>query len=233
MTQKTLILTVSVIFILGGLAFIFLQNGSAPAPQTPPTDQAAQPTTQPDTAQEEPVNLAKSFEDTLNTLLLSVQKQAQSYSAQRATLFALMSPQAISASQDLNAYTLDVQRQAAVLRAAIDEIMLSFERANARVDDLLYTQVQDEETRKTLLDSWQAMKSEQVSLYLNFFNHEEQIITAQLNLMALYAAQDAPLTYDAQTKRLLLGNPQDQAKADEILSFIDELQKEQAQAVKG
>lgn len=233
MTQKTLILTVSVIFILGGLAFIFLQNGSTPAPQTPPTDQAAQPTTQPDTPQEEPVNLAKSFEDTLNTLLLSVQKQAQSYSAQRAALFALMSPQAISASQDLNAYTLDVQRQAAVLRASIDEIMLSFERANARVDDLLYTQVQDEETRKTLLDSWQAMKSEQVSLYLNFFNHEEQIITAQLNLMALYAAQDAPLTYDAQTKRLLLGNPQDQAKADEILSFIDELQKEQAQAVKG
>lgn len=243
MTQKTLILTASVVFIIAGLAFIFLRGENTPAPQTPQGQEQAQRVAAPQIAEDSQVttppqagaseDLSKAFEDTLNTLLKSVQVKATSYSKDRAALFAMMSPQAIGASKDLGTYSLDVQRRAAILRAAIDEIMLSFERANASVDDLLYTQVQDEETRQALLESWQTMKGEQVSRYLSFFDGEEQIITAQLNLMALYTAQEDGLRYDEQNQRLVLSDPQDQTKADEILSFIDELQQEQAQAVKG
>lgn len=243
MTQKVLILSGSVLLIAAGLAYIV--TGGMKTQTTPPAadtrasvivnsdPQVPPPETAPDAAHQGEVSLSQHFEAALNTLLIDVQNKAKLYRTQRATLFELTSPQTLGQASDINAHYQDVQRRVALLRATIDDIMLSFENANAAVEDLLYHNVEDEDKRQALLESWHAMKTEQVSSYLDFFDIEEQIITAQLNLMAIYDAHAGDIVYDSTRGALTLTDQQAQNQTEAMRDLIDALRKEQVAALQG
>lgn len=243
MTKKIIILSCSVLFVAAGLGYIFMGGQRAAQNATPSTTAPPEATLivngkvippKGETAPaQDAASLSKQFEVALNRLLIDVQTKARLYRAQRAELFDLMRPEALGTVADMNAHYQDVQRRAALLRTTIDDILLSFENANAHVEELLYQNVEDEDTRQALLESWQNMKEEQVSSYLDFFDIEEQIITAQLNLMAIYDAYAKDVIYNAALKDLTIDDPQAQTQADDMRALIESLRKEQIESLQG
>ena len=242
MSQKHIILGVSLLIILSGVGYIFLgalpvEESATPTPTTAAPTETKAPTQQegatnitspsPDVAAD--IDLSKAFEDTLNTLILNTKARTTTYTKQRALLFKAMSPQTLANVKDLNAHFMAVQRLSAEQRATIDDILLNFENANQAIENILYTYTEDKEERERLSQIWQTMKTQQIDAYFNFFDTEEQIITAQINLMQLYAAENS-LTYDSAQNKILVSKPQAQEQTDALTALIKEFQNEQANA---
>ena len=244
MSQKHIILGVSLLLILSGVGYIFLgalpvEESATPAPTTAapigtqaPTQQegAADTTsTNPDAAND--IDLSKAFEDTLNTLVADIQKRTITYINQRQALSRAMAPNTIAAAKDLTQHFMTVQRLSAEQRTTIDDILLSFENTNADIESLLLKNVPSEEQRAELMQNWQNMRKTYVSPYFDFFEIEEQIITAQLNLMTLYTQQES-ITYNEAVDRITVPNPQAQAQANALRAVIHDFQREQVNMIR-
>ena len=242
MSQKHIILGVSICIILAGVGIIFSSAfqpdtqkntaTTAPTTQLPPSIKQVDDAQAPATNGTQPlsdVDLSQAFEDALNSLLIDIKQRTATYNAQRTALARAMSPANITAAKNLSDHLMTVQRLSAEQRTTIDDILLSFESTNATIENLLFEHVHNEDKRTALLKNWKEMKTQQVNAYFSFFEIEEQIITAQLNLMQLYAEQDS-VQYNNTDDTLTLSNPQAQDKADTLKDVIDDFKNDQASA---
>lgn len=180
-------------------------------------------------ARAEQAILNKTFEDILNTLLISVKQDTDSYKKDRKVLRELIRPDNMMKPEFVAENYAIMQRLVPSMRGKMDEIMLGFERADAQVK-LTLSEI-DEDTAIIYLAEWSKMKDVHLRSYIDFFGFEEQLITAYAKTLNFFQEHGAEFSYDPQSDSLVSDDPALKAEEESLRALIKTISQEQAEAL--
>jgi len=176
--------------------------------------------------QAQQVALVKEFEEFLNAFLADIQSKATAYKNESKVLHEIITPRNLTKPEYiLENYTL-LQKTIPALHGKMDEIILAFEQADQRAN-LLLAQIKGE-SQSRLIEQWEAMNSNYVRDYIDFFATEEKVISAHHDLMTLYQQNASSIGYNVKTEELTFKDPALAAEIKAARQRIKDLSVQQA-----
>lgn len=173
--------------------------------------------------------LNQRFEDKLNAFLQSVAEKAKAYKARRRIFTDLIKPANMADPRYVEENYGLMQAAAPDLRKQMDDIMASFQAAEADIYALIRDEPEDR--RKAVIASWQTLKDKRATAYMAFFAAEQDIVKAYLDLMAFYRERRGAFAYEAASSTLVFRDEADKARQLELLKAIGEMEAQEARVL--
>jgi hypothetical protein len=180
-TRNTAITLMLAGFVLAaggaGAAYVLFQN-HAPAVQE--VAQASEKS--PEALANE--SYAARFEDILNDFLKAVQSNVRDYRQSRKMLAEMVDPFNLRQPEYIEENFRIMGDLSASLRTQMDGVFAVFETTEAQIKQALGTR--DTEDKNLVWQRWQAMKKNQLLVYVEYFAYEDRIISAYEDLITFY-----------------------------------------------
>lgn len=170
------------------------------------------------------------FEGILNGFLQEVQANMRDYRQQRKMLtemadpFNLRQPEYITENYGL------LKTVAPELRTKMNSVVAPFEAAQAQIHAALADQ--PESVRENVWQRWEALKQKQLTLYVEYFTVEDQILTAYEELLGFYYQNQNAILVDSEYLSVSFAEPALEQQEQMLLSRIEELSAQQALILK-
>ena len=145
--------------------------------------------------------LLQGFEDFLNGFLQDVYTEVQEYKTSRAVMNELLRPGNLRAPEYVEENAALADTTSMSLQLQMNDVLNAFEDADAKIEELL--KPMDEETQVRLQARWDAMRDENIAKFVTFFDAEQEILAAQIDLMQFYNENREVMTVDVDNQRIL------------------------------
>tara|TARA_R110001592_G_scaffold3525_32_gene20218 strand:- start:8191 stop:8904 length:714 start_codon:yes stop_codon:yes gene_type:complete len=118
-------------------------------------------------------------------------------------------------------YTLFKTEIAPSLRQKAAEIIGVFETYDKKLETNLKDK--DNDLQQTFRQEWKDMHNDQLTKYVTFFSHEEELIQAYDDLITFYYAHSKRYKVDAEKNIFIFSHKADEKKVDVLLSRLNAL----------
>lgn len=222
--QWNMLLVLALLVVLAGGGYVLYQNELAQ--QAKIAEQAEQERL----AAEKIAALTTEFEDFLNGLLANVSQEIQEYRKTRKVLVSLTQPANLRAPEYIEENYEMGEATVMSLRLQMDKVMQLFETAEADFQALI---VKWPEGRgESIRQNWRSMRDEQVTLYLGYFESEQDLLAAMQSLLSFYNEKRDVLRVNVVENRVEFDDDEDKMRHEELSLMVDALKALQGELLK-
>lgn len=170
------------------------------------------------------VAFAKEFETFLNNFLKELAKETAQYKKDRRILKEAIDPYNLIGTDNAEqSYRVFRTELGPMLRKKGERIIGLFAKSETVVQGLLADQTKA--SKDKLFSEWKALEKQHLNGLLDFFEKEDQLITAHEELLKFYFVHSKLYTVDMETGAIVFSNDKYRAREAELLDAIEKLRK--------
>lgn len=169
----------------------------------------------------------KEFEALINGMLKEVFTRTRDYRNKRKVITELVKPDSIREPGFIVENKAQMDAIVPSLKSHITRVLNVFDRADSSFTDWLQTIPRS--LRKSMLQRWDAMRTNQLDMFIQFFQLEQSIIDLHVKLMDLYIINKDTLQVYVVGDKIIFQSPEDQRLHQVLLQQIQGLQARQNQ----
>lgn len=172
----------------------------------------------------------KNVEASLNQMLKDVYDEMQDYRKRRKILNDIVKPRNLRDSRYIQESYKLTQETVSDLKSRSNRIIKIFDTKEAEIKALIKDRPRA--AQDNILAAWNKMKSKQVSLYVQYFTIEQEILSKYQELIGLYYKNQNSVTYNQEKDQISFTSVDLNNEASQLTLKIQTLKKQQAALTK-